>query len=119
MPCPLCKSEAYETLINDSNGSATISVRCADCRAIYEIERPIEFDSEGLKFRRLIRGFLSGVNDVLKEFSQTTHGSIAARGPVDLQSVLDEMVEAYDKPDSYNISELSQHIEAFLKSEKE
>lgn len=60
---------------------------------------------------------LEQLKESLGEFDQTTHGSIFYH-KCNIDFVTDELCDVYHDPDSHNISELSQRIEAFLKEEK-
>jgi hypothetical protein len=63
--------------------------------------------------RAVIRDALRTLADGLSHFEQTTHGSLMARMAT-AELVSEALVRAYDKPDAYSISELSQRIRAFV-----
>ena len=61
-----------------------------------------------------IRNALLALADKLGDYEQTTHGYI---GGEYIESVAQALVEAYRDPRAYTISELSQCIRGFFKTE--
>lgn len=68
--------------------------------------------------RKALRRSLAAVRDSLCGFEQTTHGIICAK-PVTIEYVCEELVKAYNEPDAYHLSNLSQVIGKFCSQEQE
>jgi hypothetical protein len=64
--------------------------------------------------RQAVRNALSSLETGLGEFEQTTHGCLFLDGPPSIESVCRKLVAAYNNPTSFEISDLSQYIRAFL-----
>ena len=69
-----------------------------------------------LKAHDVIRQSLQTMAQRFGDFEQTSHGVII--GHPTIRSVATALVDAYERPSAYSISELSQHIEAFLRVER-
>lgn len=67
------------------------------------------------RFRAAVRSAITDLDAELGNFEQTTHGSLRASGTV--QQLAKSLVAAYLNPTAFNISELSQSIEAFNRVE--
>lgn len=72
-------------------------------------------DEYAAKFREVIASALQKLNDDLGSFCQTTHASLYL-GTDAFNEFLSALDKAYRKPSSYTVSELSQHIERFLRT---
>lgn len=70
-------------------------------------------DERRKKFQAVVRKHLAALAADLDDFEQTTHGRIAMPGGVEM--VAADLVTTYRDPTGYNVSNLSQGLDAFLK----
>jgi hypothetical protein len=61
--------------------------------------------------REIIRECLADLSKRLEGFEHTTHGGL---GPFTIEAAADALVECYNRPKAYTISDLAQHIDGLV-----
>lgn len=64
--------------------------------------------------RKVIRDALAELSKNLGRFEHATHGCL---GPFNIEAAARTLVDCYNNPSDYTISDLAQHIDGFVKAE--